>query len=603
VGLRDIQQKTSHQSPVTGHWSRFTIHDSRFTAHFWLFFCFLVVSIQTPAQSDYTAGYFRSPVDFSLSLSGSFGEIRPDHFHSGIDIRTGGQIGKPVYAVADGYVSRIFVSPWGFGKAVYINHPSGHTTVYGHLHRFGGEIATYTRNQQYKRESFSMDVTVPTGQIQVRKGEVIGYSGNSGSSGGPHLHFEIRDMRTQEPMDPLAFGIPVKDNIRPKIRWVKIYPYDEYSIVNFVNQPLMTKAVGGGGSYGISLKDTIMVSGNIIFGIEAYDYHDNSSIRCGIKSIDLFVDDEKVFGQQIDRYAFKDTRYVNAILDYPQNKKNKQRIQRSYVSSGNWLDVFHDVVNNGIIGFYDLDLHKIRYIIKDVHGNTSKLTFWVKSHPPAPGGTKPRETSEPQNIFSWDIPNSFENSNIRLKMPAMALYEDIDFGYRSSLPVNGSYARVHELHDEGTPIHFRCTLSIRAETLPRWLESKALIVKVGKNNKFTSKGGSFKDGFVTIRIREFGKYTISVDTIAPTIKPVNIYNSKNISKQQTITLTISDEFSGIKRYRGTLNGRWILMDFDAKRKRLVYKYDERIKTGSNKFHLVVTDGVGNKTEYKATLIR
>ena len=558
---------------------------------------------QTSAQSDYSNGYFRSPVDFSLSLSGSFGEIRTNHFHSGIDIRTGGQIGKPIYAVADGYVTRIFVSPWGFGKAVYINHPSGHTSVYGHLHRFTGKIATYARKQQYKRESFYLNATVPTGEIQVRKGDIIGYSGNSGSSSGAHLHFEIRDMRTQEPMDPLVFGIPIVDNIKPKIRWVKIYPFDEHSMVNYVNKPLMTKTVGGGTSYRISQKDTIMVSGNIIFGIEAYDYHDNSSIRCGIKSIDLYVDNEQIFGQKVDRYAFKDTRYVNAILDYAQNKKNKQRIQRSYIPPGNWLDVFYDVVNNGIIGFYDDNLHEIQYVIKDVHGNTSQVTFWVKSHPPAPGGARPKDPSEIKNKFTWDLPNSFENDNIQLTMPAMALYEDIDFTYQTSPAVNGSYTRVHDLHDKGTPIHLRCSLSIRAETLPRWLESRSLVVKVSKKGKFISMGGSFKDGFVITRIREFGRYTVSVDTIPPTIKPVNVYNNKNISKQQTISITIRDELSGIKRYRGTLNGNWILMDFDAKRNRLVYKIDEKIKSGSNKFQLVITDGVGNKTEYKATLIR
>ena len=587
--------------PEGRHSKRATSIEHLFVALFLLFMLSGVCQIS--AQSNYSKGYFRSPVDYPLSLSGSFGEIRPNHFHSGIDIRTGGQVGKPVYAIADGYVSRIFISPWGFGKAVYINHASGHISVYAHLHHFTWKIAKFARKQQYKRESFYLDTTVPTGQIQIRKGDVIGYSGCSGSSSGPHLHFEIRDMRTQEPMDPLAFGIPIKDNIRPKIRWVKIYPYDEYSMVNFVSQPLMTKTVGGGKSYGISLKDTIMVSGNIFFGIEAYDYHDNSSIRCGIKSIELFVDEELIFGQQVDRYEFKDSRYVNAILDYSQNQKNKLRIQRSYIAPGNWLDIFHDVVNNGIVGFYDSGLHKILYIVKDVHGNTSKLIFWVKSHPPAPGGARPRETSKPRNKFIWDLPNSFETTNIRFQMPAMALYEDIDFKYQVSPPVNGSYAPVHELHEKGTPVHLRCTLSIRAETLPRWLESKALVAKVGKKDTFISLGGSFKDGFVTTRIREFGEYTIRVDTIPPTINPVNIYHNKNISKQRTITMTISDEFSGIKRYRGTLNGKWILMDFDAKRKRLVYKYDDRIKPGANKFHLVIMDGVGNKTEYRATLIR
>ncbi|MFH1937139.1 MAG: hypothetical protein ABIK52_06220, partial [Bacteroidota bacterium] len=312
---------------------------------------------------------------------------------------------------------------------------------------------------------------------------------------------------------------------------------------------------------------------------------------------------KNVFGQHILRYAFADSRYVNAILDFPQNKKNKQRFLRSYIAPGNKLDIFDGVINRGIVNFVDRNTHKIHYVVKDVHGNTSRITFWVKSHPPSPGGTRPVEQKIPENLFAWNRENRYENVNIQFTIPANALYEELDFRYQTAPPVNGSFARVHILHKEEIPIHLRCDLSIRAETLPRWLESKALLVKVEKENKFVSLGGSFKDGVVTGNIREFGEYTISVDTIPPKIKPVNIYDHKNISKQNTIVVVISDDFSGIKHYRGTLNGRWILMDFDAKRNRLVYKYDNRIKAGSNKFHLVVTDGVGNQTEYSATLIR
>ena len=569
----------------------------------WILLLFMTLPPQANSQTLYPQTLFRSPVDFPLSLSGTYGEIRQNHFHSGIDIRTGGQPGKLVYAASDGYVSRIFTSPWGFGKAVYINHPSGYTTVYAHLDRFRGEIAAYTYDQQYSKESFAIDVTVPTGKIRVRKGEVIGTTGNSGSSAGPHLHFEIRDARTQEPLDPLSFGIPIKDNLPPQIRWVKIYPLGPSSMVNFSDNPKALQASGSNGVYGVSSSDTVMVSGDIIFGIEAYDYHNESSVRCGIKSIELRVDGVKVFGQDIQRYAFGDTRYVNAILDYPQNMRNKQRFLRSYIAPGNKLDIFDGVVNRGIINFVDRKAHRIQYVVRDVRGNASRITFWVKSHPPASAGARPSEPAAPVNLFAWDRENRFENAYIDFTLPANALYEDLDFHYKTAPPANGSYARVHLLHTEEIPVHLRCNLSIRAETLPRWLESKALLVKVEKDGKFISQRGNFRDGFVTGSIREFGEYTISVDTIPPKIKPVNVYHNKNVSKQSTIVVTISDDLSGIKHYRGTLNGRWILMDFDAKRNRLIYKYDNRIKAGSNKFHLVVTDGVGNRSEYSATLIR
>ncbi|MBE0647071.1 MAG: M23 family metallopeptidase [Bacteroidales bacterium] len=568
-----------------------------------LFLLLLFNTATVSSQTNYPQTLFRSPVDLTILLSGSYGEIRPNHFHSGIDIRTAGVTGKPVYAASNGYVSRIFVSPWGFGKAIYINHPEGYTTVYGHLDRFGGEIAKYAYEQQYVKESFAIDVTVPTGKIQVRKGEIIGYTGNSGSSGGPHLHFEIRDAGSQEPLDPLSFGIPISDNLPPQITWVKIYPYGQTAMVNFTSNPKSLQATGGNGTYAVSSSDTVMVSGDIIFGIEAYDYHNGSSIRCGVKSIELRVDGVKIFGQHIERYAFADTRYVNAILDYPQNMKNKQRFFKSYIAPGNKLRIFDDVINRGVVNFSDRKAHKIQYVVKDVRGNSSRITFWVKSHPPASAGARPSGEGQPANLFVWDEENSLENSYISFTIPKNSLYENLDFRYESKPPANGSYSRIHVLHDKNTPLHLRCSLSVKAENLPNWLEKRALLVKVEDGGKFVSMGGKFSDGMVTGSIREFGEYTISVDTVPPKIKAVNIYNNKNVSKQGTIVVTISDEFSGIDSYRGTLNGHWILMDFDAKRNRLEYKFDSRIKTGSNKFQLVVTDGVGNRTEYNATLIR
>jgi len=572
-----------------------------------LILCLMAFIIPFPiilsGQSLDVSGYFRSPVNFPLLLSGTYGEVRINHFHSGIDIRTGGVTGKPVYAAADGYVSRIYVSPWGFGKAIYINHQAGYTTVYGHLDRFAPKIAPYARDEQYSKESFAIDMMAPFRLIPVKQGELIGYSGNSGSSGGPHLHFEIRELTTQDPLDPQDLGIKAQDHIPPQIQGIKIYPKDAQSLINYSNQPIMLQAAIKGREYVVLSKDTVMLSGNIIFGIDAYDYHDSSSMKNGIKSIELWVDGMKVFGQRIGRFPFSDTRYSNSLLDYPQFRKNGQRIIRSYVVPGNKLKVFEGVQNRGMLTFTDRRTHRLQYVVKDVQGNESRLIFYVKSHPPAPGGIRPDESPSPENHFSWNEANRFENDDILFDMPAGALYEDIDFTYSKTPAIDGTITPLHILHNTDIPVHTFCELSIRADQLPEFLQSKALVVRVEKDKKFVSAGGRMEEGYMTTRIREFGAYAVAVDTVAPVVKSMNIFPGKNISKQSTIVFKISDDLSGINSYRGTLNDKWILMEYDPKESSLTYRFDDRISTGRNQFHLMVTDGVGNETEYSAELIR
>ena len=262
-----------------------------------------VFSWNANPQSPYPKNYFRSPVDFGIFLSGSFGEVRKNHFHSGIDIRTEGATGKPVRAVADGYVQRINVSPVGFGKALYIVHPNGFTSVYGHLDRFNSKIGAWSRAEQYKQESFALDISLQPGVLPVKKGDIIAYSGNSGSSGGPHLHFEIRDAGTQETINPLLFGLSVKDMVPPKIYSIRIYPFDDNGLVNFADNPCSRDVSGSDGRYFIKSKDTVRVSGNIIFGIEAFDYLNDSELKTGITTIELWVDTIRNFSQTLDRFG------------------------------------------------------------------------------------------------------------------------------------------------------------------------------------------------------------------------------------------------------------------------------------------------------------
>jgi len=550
----------------------------------------------------YPQHYFRSPVDIEIALSGSFGELRKNHFHSGIDIRTGGSTGKAVCAVADGYISRVFVSPAGFGKALYIAHPNGYTTVYGHLLKTEGAIGNWIRKQQYSQESFALDMQVPQGLLKVKKGEVIALSGNSGASGGPHLHFEVRESASQEVINPLEFGFDVPDNTPPKITAVKIYPFDAMAMVNYTGRPLMPGVTGGKGSYSVKTEDTISVSGNIIFGIETTDFSDNSGMKNGVPSVVLNIDNETVYSHHLEKFAFANTRYVNSLVDYPLLIHSNHKIQRSYVAPNNKNDIYARVKNRGIINFTDNKAHKVVYIVTDLYDNSSRLVFWVKSNPPA--GRRPEnKIQQGVQMMHCREDNHFSRPDIVLDIPKDALYEDLDFEYSSEPPVTGTYARLHRVHNEDTPVQTNCSLAIKPSGLPSDLKEKALIVAVDENHRFSPKGGAWENGFLKTQIREFGDYTIAVDTEPPQIRAVNVKPGKNVSRQGSIMLKISDNLAGIKSYRGTMNGKWILMDYDAKSGLLTYFIDEHMPKGKNSFHLVVTDCAGNKTWYDASLIR
>lgn len=258
--------------------------------------------------------------------------------------------------------------------------------------------------------------------------------------------------------------------------------------------------------------------------------------------------------------------------------------------------------NNGLVNFMDTKAHKVLYIVKDAFGNTSRLTFWVKSHLPAPRGIRENRTQK-GTLLACGKSNHFSTEDIIFDLPADALYEDLDFIYITSAAVHGSYSSIHHLQNETVPLHSACSLSIKADSIPKVLISKALIVKVDGNGHFSGKSSKLENNFIKAQVREFGNYTIAVDTISPVIRPVNVGQNKNVGKQQNLSFKISDNLSGIQSYRGTLNGKWILMDFDAKSNLLVYTFDDQIKPGKNSFRLVVRDAVGNETVYQATLTR
>lgn len=567
----------------------------------------LLISAPIFSQNSYPTDYFRSPLDIPLVLSGTFGELRSNHFHSGIDIKTQGVTGKKIYSVADGYVSRIKVSPWGYGKAIYVRHPNGYTSVYAHLKEYNDKITEYIKEMQYSRESFEIELYPDANRFQLKKGDIIGLSGNSGGSGGPHLHFEIRDTRTEKPINPILFGFDIADSKPPSIGDVYIYPVTSSSTVNSKTKRVGFKTVyKGGGTYVLKGNQSITAGGTIGFGIEAYDQLDGAYNKNGIYSIELFIDDELHYSHKMETFAFGETRYINCLIDYSEKECCGRKIQKCYIDDNNKLSIYGEKKNRGYAFFNDNETHRVKYLVKDTKGNTSTIEFNLLATsfiPPEIIDTTANIDSNSTTFFFNKV-NHFKTKQVELYLPEDALYHDIDFNYQRSTDIyKDNYSYLHSIHYSSTPVHKKYVLSIRAIDIPKKHQQKAIIVSKDNKGKISSEGGKWDSGFITTSTRTFGDFYVAIDSIQPTIKPVNIYPGKNMTKNTQLIMNIGDNLSGIESYRGEVDGKWILMDYDAKNARLTYYFDEHVAKGEHTFTLYVTDGSGNKTSYEAKFIR
>ena len=563
-------------------------------------FIILIVFItnQFVYGQSYPKDYFRPPLDIPLFLSGTFGELRSNHFHSGMDIRTQEKPGFKVYAIADGYVSRVKIAPGGYGRALYITHPNGYVSVYGHLQEYEKKLNDYILSEQYRKKSYSVDLYFKKGQFPVKKGDIVALTGDSGRSGGPHLHFEIRDAKTQKPINPLLFGFKVEDKKSPFINILKIYPADNNSLINGHKSPVEIRTEWSKDLYKLKGNDTIDISGKAYFGINTYDPFNGGKNKNGVYSIKMAVDSTQVYSHRMETFSFDETRYINSFMDYKEFSQKRRTIQKSFIQPNNRLSIYKDVINRGIIDFNDGEVHKITYDVSDVPGNKSTLEFWVKSDTT---GIKKAAIIPSGTLFTFSGTNTFEKEGLKLTVPGKALYDTLYFKYGTSPAPEQGLSKLYHLHYDYVPLQTWCSLKIPANDIPERLTNKILIAKLDNKNNISSAGGEFENGSITAKIREFGDYFITADTIPPEIRPVNIKNGKNISKQNTIKVKITDELSGIKSYYPTLNGNWILMEYDVKNDMLIYRYDDLLKKGKNIFQLKVTDEKGNISTYKANL--
>jgi hypothetical protein len=561
------------------------------------FLKFLLIFYAMPLLAQ--ENYFTSPVKIPIFLSGSFAELRSNHFHSGIDIKTQQVTGIPIYAVADGFVSRIAVSPVGFGKALYIDHPNGTTSVYAHLDGFSKEIENYIRDIQYEKKSFRVDVKVPEGKLLVKRDQLVGKSGNSGSSGGPHLHFEIRDTESEEPLNPLRFNFPVKDNTPPRIYAVMVAPLNEFSHVDFSAEKKIFTPVLANGKYSLQDKTVIPVYGEVGIAIQAYDFFDGSQNRCGVYSVRVMFDGEEYYSVQKDRFSFDETRYINSLLDYAELMNSNRRFQKTWVDPGNRLSMYRNSHRGGNLKVTDGNIHPVKIELKDLHGNTSVLEFNLSSQ----YMEVPRIEIKHEKYLRFDRHNNYEAKDIKMEFPVNTLYTDLMFTYRKRPALKGLYSPVHVIHNPTVPLHSNVLLAIRPENLDRRLHEKALLVLADTiTGKLSNAGGEYKEGWITGHIRNFGNYAVAVDTIPPAIVPLSFKADGTLNESSRIRFRIADELSGIKEYEGTLDGKWALFEYDAKTNMIVHYFDaQRFELGKrHKLVLTVTDNKNNKRTYETS---
>lgn len=556
-----------------------------------IIFLFTVLFTATTVLTGYSQQY-SNPLPISPALSANFGELRSNHFHSGIDFKTQQAVNKPVLAIEDGYVSRISVSPGGYGLALYVDHPAtGHTSVYAHLNSFAGKIADYVLEKQYEQESYSVNLHLEKNTFPVKRGEQIALSGNTGSSGGPHLHFELRDTDSEEPLDALAFLPPVTDTQKPDLRGIAVYPLQGKGVVNGSSSPLRMTIGKDKSGNPLSPGKTVSAWGRIGVGVKAYDRMDGQSNIYGVKHVRLFVDDEPVFSSTTDRFSFTQTRMLNAHIDFDDWRERRSFYMKSFVEPGNKLP-FYRAKDRGYIDINEEREYRLRYELEDFHGNRLNYAFTVKGQPqPVP------EQPQCGHYMSWNFDNAYMDLGFSLSIPRGNLYDDLC--YRHDTTKSGVYySDVHRVHHRFVPLHNRAEIWLGMHTDTLQQRRQYGIVKINDNGSESWIGGTYKQGGITAAIRELGdRYAVSADTLPPAITPLE---PAGWVSQKRIRIRLGDDKSGIASFRGEINGKYVLFTHDAKSSVYTYRFDDTRLTKGEQQVLVfrATDGAGNSSEYR-----
>lgn len=554
----------------------------------------LVAQLFSPAG--YPQGYFRNPLNIPMRLAGNFGELRPNHYHMGFDIKTNARENLPVYSAADGYIGRIKIEPYGFGRALYVVHPNGFTTVYAHLNAFNPTLEKWVKDQQYQRQSWKVFLELTPDLFSVKKGDFLAYSGNTGGSLAPHLHFEVRRTNGDVNVNPFLFGFPVADNVRPVLQRLAVYDRTR-SIYEQSPRLLPVRAVSG--SKYLPTPSVITVSTPLVsFGFGAYDTQTGSPNHNGIFESTLLVDDEPVIGFRMDNISYNDTRDLNAHIDYKTKYQGGPFLQHLSELPGYVNAIYRHNKGNGVIDVSDGAVHAVAIVVKDASGNTSTLNYKVRYN-----GNDQATPEPPGKQFYPQMMDGYESPECEFFIGERGLYDSVHIRYNKAANSNGNVvSSIHSIGAAYIPLRESMLVRIqpirsltdaeRARTLMQWFAgTKKEVQKV-----------QWQDDWASARFRDFGNFQLVVDVEPPVVTPVGFTNGSNLSKAVRIVFKVDDNFDRIKSVRTELDGKWLRFTND-KGKTFIYHFDEKCMSGQHQLKILAEDEAGNVTEKVFEIIR
>jgi hypothetical protein len=544
-----------------------------------LSFFFIKLSAQYPQN------YFRHPLSIPMELVANFGEIRTNHWHMGLDIRTQQRENLPVYASAEGYVSRVLVEPGGFGLAIYIAHPNGLTTLYAHMNGFFPALEEYVKQQQYQKESWAVNLFPSPGQFPLKKGDLIGRSGNTGGSAGPHVHFEIRDSKTDKVLNPLLFNFPIADAVPPTISRLAMYDRNKST---YHQSPQLLGLKKSGNLHTLAAASSVKVGSNrISFAVGATDRFSNSANPNGVYIARIIMDGKPVSEFVHDNIDYVETRYMNAQIDYPWKARGGSFVQHISPLPGAAHVAYNVFNDDGIIELKDQNVHSIEIEVLDAKKNTSRIRFNVQYDPSLaksfipPGGQK----------FSPHSVNVFESEDFELYTGEGSVYDTVYTTY-SQAPSNTANAvsSLHNFLNATIPVHDSVAVRIKPTRELTSEEKERVIIRSMSGTKTVVQKARWQNGWIMGRFRQFGSYQAFIDNEPPVLNAP----PTNLSAARSIIFTPTDNFNVIKKFRAELNGKWLMFSND-KGKRWIYTFDEKFPRGRQELKVTVEDEAGNVT--------
>ncbi len=552
-------------------------------------FSFSIVS----AQTSYDKNYFRYPLDIPKKLNANFGEMRNNHFHMGLDLNTISKENWPLYAAAEGYIAKIKIESGGFGNAIYINHPNGLTTLYAHLNSYTPEVAAYIKQQQYKAESWKIELNIPANVFPVKKGQLIGYSGNTGASAGPHVHFEIRETVSEKCLNPQLFDFGITDNIPPTIYKIAIYDANK----SLYEQTPRLIAVKKLAANKYTIAKTIKVNTDkILVAVQATDRNSLSMNPNGFYSATLYKNDVKTSEFILDKISYDETRFENGHIDFKTKFNGGAYLQLLNALPGFTNDIYKDLPGKDLVTINDYDVKNFKLEVKDANGNASVLEFKLQSE-----NVSPAVTSNPINRITPNIINIKEGTGWQMYFPENCFYDVFDFKMTTTTSSSPqAYSPVFLPGPAYVPVHDTFYIRIRPnKEIPATLKDRLVIQKEVKKKKDVQKVTWQRD-MAQAEFKEFGSFILLADQVPPQIAAWGLKDSMNVSSMKKIVITVKDNLEEVKNFRAELDGKWLL--FSQRGNTFTYWMDEHFTPGEHLLKISVQDEAGNTSEhiYKLT---